>query len=162
MTLRTFQQHALAFGETPTQVVCQIDGNTVFSGSVTTLDEFMPALPDANYHVDNIAWDWEQDAEFTGSRSITITVTGSPLLLAQTFANYPLANSNAANTYGSFYAVQLGNATCTDPFTDVTINSQPKIRPDDPALEGQWWWRIPAGATFAATLNVQANIAIPT
>ena len=157
MTSRIFQQHALAFGETPTQVVCQIDGNTVFSGSVTTLDEFMPALPDAAYHVDNIAWSWEQDAEFTGTRSITITVTGSPLLLGQTWANNPLANvANAANTYGAFYSFQVGNANCYDPLTDVTINGQPKIRYDDPALEGQWYWRIPANGTLAATLNVNA------
>jgi len=155
MTQRTFQQHALGFGETPTQVVCQIDGNTVFSGAVTTLDQFMPPLPQPDYEVDNVAWTWEADAEFTGTRSLTITVTGSPLLLAQTFANYPL--SNAANTYGAFYATQVGNIWIADPLTDVTINSQPKIRGDDPELIGQWWWRIPAGGTFAATLNVNAD-----
>ena len=155
MTLRTFQQHALAFGETPTQVVCQIDGNTVFSGSVTTLDEFMPALPDPTYRMENVAWTWESDAEFAGTQAITITVTGSPLLLWQTVANYPLAN--LANVYGAFYSFPLGNANCFDPLSDVTINGQPQIRYNDPSLEGQWAWRIPAGGTLAATLNVQVS-----
>jgi len=156
MTQRTFQQHALGFGETPTQVVCQIDGNTVFSGTVTTLDQPMPPLPQPGYDVDNIAWTWEQDALFAGTQSLTITVTGSQLLLAETYANYPLSNvANMANTFGSFYSMQIGNVTITDPLTGVTINAEPMTRPDDPDLTGQWWWHVPAGGTLTATLNVQ-------
>jgi len=151
MTLRTFRQYAQGFGAIPAQVVFQIDGNTVFSGSVVTLDQPMPALPNSEYSIDNIAWTWQDDAEFSGTRSITVSVSDSPLILATTLANDPYSN---VESYGAFYIAEIDNVSYADPFTDETIDGVVVPGPYNPALTGQWWWRIPAGSTFSATMHV--------
>lgn len=148
MTDRTFRQHATAFGATPTQVVCQISGNTVYSGSVTTLDEPLPSLPNFACSIDTVAWSWQANAEFSGSQEISITVTGSPLLLADTLANNPFGD--AAN-FIPFYSTEQSG---TDPLTNQAIDGVALTGPNDPSLPGQWWWVIPAGSTFTATMHV--------
>lgn len=153
MTSRTFQQHALAFGSTPCQVVCQIAGNTVYSGTVTTLDEPKPSLPDQTYTIDNVAWSWQGNADFAGTQSMAITVTGSDLLMAATLANNPYGN---ANLHSTFYSIDVDGVTYTDPLTEEAIDGVPQSGPYNPSLQGQWWWWIPAGSTFTATLHVDA------
>lgn len=153
MTLRTFRQYAQGFGAVPAQVVFQIDGNTVFSGAVTTLDQPMPSLPSIDYTIDNVAWTWQDDAEFAGTKSITVSVSDSPLILAMTLADNPYSN---VESYGAFYSVDIGNVSYADPFTDETINGVSQSGPYNPELPGQWWWRIPAGSTFTATMHVMA------
>lgn len=155
MTDRTFNQYALGFGNSPAQVVFQINGNTVFTGSVTTLDEPMPALPNAEYVIDNVAWSWTNAVDFEGTQQISVTVSGSDLLLAQTLANNPAAN---ADVFGSFYNIEIDEVTYFDPFTEEAINGVEQSGPYDPNTPGQWWWRIPAGSTFSATMNVSAPI----
>ena len=151
MTDRTFRQHAIAFGSTPTQVVCQIGGNTVYSGSVTTLNESLPELPNATYSIDTVAWSWQANAEFSGSQEVSITVTGSPLLLADTLANNPLGN--VAN-FTPFYSTEQSGVTFNDPYTNEAIDGVAQSRSFDPAMTGQWWWVIPGGSTFTATMHV--------
>jgi len=155
MTDRTFKQYALGFGSVPAQVVFQIDGNTVFSGTITTLDEPMPALPNSEYSIDNTAWSWTNAADFEGTQQITISVSGSDLLLAQTLANNPVAN---ADIFQSFYNVEVDGVIYYDPFTEETINGVAQSGPYDPAISGQWWWSIPSGSTFTATMNVTAPL----
>jgi hypothetical protein len=155
MILRTFQQLAQAYGAVPAQVVVQIDGNTVFSGSIATVDQPMPTLPNQETIIDNVAWTWQDDVAFAGSKSITVSVSNSPLILATTLADNPY---NDVTQFEAFYSVDVGNVSYADPFTDETINGVPQSGPYNPDLPGQWWWHIPAGSTFAATMHVQAAL----
>jgi hypothetical protein len=156
MTDRTFQQWAQGYGSTPCQVICQIDGNTVFSGTVTTLDQPFPSLPDPEYIGPPAAWSWQDSADFTGTKQLTISVTGSDLLLAQTFANNPYGNVANLDQFKSFYQQEIDGVVYYDPFTDETIDGVVQPGPFVPETTGQWWWRIPAGSTFAATLHIVA------
>lgn len=158
MTDRTFQQRAQAYGSSPCQVVCQIDGNTVFSGSVTTLDQPFPSLPDPDFTTVP-AWSWQDSPDFTGTRQFTVSVTGSTLLLAQTFANDPYGNVANLDQFGSFYSKEVDGVVYNDPFTNETIDGVLQSGPYVPDKTGQWWWQIPAGSTFAATLNIKATTA---
>lgn len=153
MTDRIFQQHAMAFGSTPCQVVCQIDGKTIYSGTVTTVDEPRPPLPNRTYTIDNVVWSWQNPADFAGTQSLVITVTGSDLVLANTQANDPY---NDSAEFGAFYTTEVDGVRYVDPLTDEALNSVPQSGPYDPDLRGQWWWLIPAGSTFSATINVDA------
>jgi hypothetical protein len=153
MTDRIFRQYALGFGSAPCQVTCQINGNTVFSGTVTTVDEPMTSLPNAEYVIDNVAWSWTNPVEFEGTQDITITVAGSQLVLAQTLANDPAAN---ADVFGAFYNIEIDGVVYSDPFTEQTIDGIAQSGPYNPVTAGQWWWKIPAGATFTATMHVTA------
>lgn len=156
MTDRTFQQWAQGYGSTPCQVTCQIDGNTVFSGTVTTLDEPLPSLPDPEFIGPPVAWSWQDASDFTGTRQFTVSVTGSTLLLAQTFANDPYGNVANLDQFGSFYSHEIDGVVYNDPFTNETIDGVPQSGPFVPENSGQWWWQIPAGSTFSAILNITA------
>ena len=155
MTIRNFRQYAIGLGSTPAQVVFQIDGNTVFSGSVTTLDQPMPSMPDPAFTVDNLAWTWQDDVEFAGTKSISISVSNSSLLLAGTSADNPYAN---VETYGAYYTVEIDGVSYADPLTNEAIDGVSQTGPYDPDLPGEWWWYIPAGSTFTATMHVNAPL----
>lgn len=158
MTDRTFRQHALGFGTVPAQVTFQINGNTLFAGSVTTVDEPYPELPNLEYQLDNVAWSWTNPADFEGTQQITISVNGSDLLLADTSANNPAGN---LTIFGSFYSINIDEVTYKDPFSNEAIDGITQSGPYDPAIPGQWWWFIPAGSTFSATLHVNAPPPLP-
>lgn len=151
MTIRTFRQHAQGFGTVPAQVVYQIDGTTIFSGSVATVDQPVPTMPNLQSPIDNVAWSWQNDVGFSGTKSISVSVSNSPILLADTQANNPYVD---VNTYAPFYNVEIDGVTYSDPFTDAAINGVPQTMPYLKDLAGQWWWLVPAGSTFTATLNV--------
>jgi hypothetical protein len=158
MTLRTFRQYALGFGSNTAQVVCQIDGNTIFSGPVTTLYQPRPSLPDPGQAIDNIAWSWQGDADFTGSQNMSLTVTGSELVLGTTSANNPYAD---AAVFDWVFQKEVDGTFYYEPFSNVSIDGVPVSKPNQADLTGQWWWAIPAGSTFSATLNIMAAVVPP-
>ena len=152
MTSRTFQQHAQGYGPNPAQVTVQIDGNTVFAGTVSTLDQPMPMMPNSDLVLDHEAWSWQDDSTFSGTKSISIGVTGSSLLLGTTLAN----SVGNAELYTAFYSVDIDGVSYPDPFSDVTIDGIPQSGQYNPDLPGQWWWTIPAGSNFNAIMHVTA------
>lgn len=158
MTDRTFQQYAQGYGSTPAQVTFQIDGNTVFSGSITTVDQPWPSLPDPDFIAPAMAWTWQDQADFEGTKQISIAVTGSPVLLGQTFANNPLGNVAFIDQFNSFYSQEIDGVTYFDPFTDEAIDGVALSGPFQASTPGQWWWTIPAGSTFTATMHVNAAL----
>jgi hypothetical protein len=151
MTDRIFKQYAQGYGSTPCQVLCQIDGDTVFDGPVATVDAPRPSLPDVEVDIDNVAWTWSQNASFDGTRSLSIAVSGSSLVLARTLANNPITGGD--EEFGSFYLIEINGVSNFDPLTDVAINGVAVSKPHTD-LVGQWWWLIPAESTFTATLHV--------
>jgi hypothetical protein len=94
---------------------------------------------------------------FAGTQSYSVAVTGSPLLLSWTAADYCVANN--VSQFDTFYAYEIGGVTVVDPFTNVAIDGVARTRgPNNSTLAGQWHWLIPAGSTFTATLNVNAGV----
>ena len=153
MTDRTFQQYAQAYGSSECQVTCQINGNTVFSGAVTTLDQPWPSLPDPDFPEPALGWTWQDSADFQGTKEISIAVSGSNLLLGQTFANDPYSN---VAEFGPFYEVEIGNVIYFDTFTNEAIDGTAQSGPYQEQTPGQWWWNIPAGSVFTATMHINA------
>jgi hypothetical protein len=86
---------------------------------------------------------WQNQLEFEGTQTMTITVQGSPLLLTDTLANY-LGNITA----NGGFAPLPGN----DPLSNVTIDGVPMSRSSEPP--GQWYWFIPVDSTFQATVTI--------
>jgi hypothetical protein len=117
------------------------------------MDEPFPTLPNTEFVIDNTAWSWTNAAEFTGTQEITISVSGSDLLLANTLANNPAGN---LEIFGAFYTTEVEGIVSTDPFTNEAIDGVPQSGPYDATIPGQWWWTIPAGSTFTATMHVNA------
>lgn len=157
MTDRIFQQYAQGFGSSPCQVICQIDGNTVFDGAVTTtnqpISDLVSNLPNLDYTLNNVAWTWTGNVEFSGTQSLSISVTGSPLLLGPTLANNPYDVANIA-VFHNFYVANIAGTGYADPLSNVAIGGVLQTPPNNPSENGQRWWTIPAGSTFTASMNV--------
>ena len=148
---RIFKQLGHAYGDSPVSIVAQIDGNTVFSGTVPTTDSAVPEVePDVQLGLDCFSWT-EPTANFTGTRSLSIAVSGGVFQIGQTLAQANVAN---ADQYGFVYSANVGGVIFSDPLTDVMIGGAAQTQPDDPTLPGQWGWTIPAGSTLTATLNI--------
>ncbi len=156
MTTRTFKQYGQAYGGTQASIVATIDGVQIYSGNVTTIDEPMPIFPQTGTDFGEEMFSWTNTVDFAGTQTMTISVTGSTLLLTDSLANYINGVGNAEE-FGSFNYTTVDGTTYAVPLTDVTIDGveQPEIL--DPALSGQQYYMIPPGSSFSCTLNVQAG-----
>jgi hypothetical protein len=155
MTTRTFKQQGQAFGGTPVSITASIGGVQVFSGQIATLDQPVPALPDPAYETWADLFTWTNTVDFAGTSAMSITVTGGTLLLTDTLANYCRGQTDI---YASFYSDTSQGFTCFDPLSGITINGVAQTAGHSAQLSGQWYWTIPAGATFDATVNIQSGI----
>jgi hypothetical protein len=159
MTSRTFQQHGQAYGTQQTTINVVLDGVSIYSGPVNTVNAPLPSLPDPSYQVDNVLYSFERDTTFSGTAELSIEVNGSPLLLCQTLANYPVDQPGQADIFTKFYSYKEGEDMISDPFSNERIDSVAMSRSHDPL--GQWWWTIMPGSTFAATINIQPSAPPP-
>jgi hypothetical protein len=158
MTTRTFQQHAKGFGAATANINVRLDGQEIFSGPVLTENAPLPVLPDSVFVINNVAFTWEKSPGFSGQVALEISVSGSPLLLADTMANYFINEPEFENQYKYFYQSQIGDILTTEPFSDVQIDGISTNRPENSDFTGQWWWKIMPGSTFACTVNIARSI----
>ena len=146
---RIFQQLGQAYGSSDVIVTVQVDGNTVYSGTASTVNQPVPS-PTPSDDITTAAFTWTDPNEAVGTRQISITATNGTLRLGKTLAQIDSANPDSFN----FCYVPEVEGGLADPLTNVTIDGVAKSRLDQPDLNGQWWWDITAGSTLAATLNV--------
>ena len=168
MTTRTFKQQGQAYGSSPASIVATINGTVVYSGTVNTIDEPIPTFPNLDINPNAELFTWEQDVTSSDSSTLELTVTGAPLLLTQSLANYTgKANvdnpgttiSSGPTEFLSFYNTSIGNVVYSDPFSNVEIDGVPQER--DNSMTGQWYWLIPVGSTFTAVINTLAGVDVP-
>lgn len=172
MVTRTFIQQGQGYGSTPVNVTVKLDGNTVYSGVIPTVDQAPPqgGTGEGSGPVTNL-FSWTNDTSFSGTQDFRVEVApGGILLMTQTVANYTETVDNIAgnvvvipgnvNGFLGFWTEQIGDASIGDPFTNETIDNVPQEEHPDPGqLSGQWWWYVSGGSVFAATLNVpQGNV----
>lgn len=176
MTTRTFKQYGQAYGGTTGSIVVTLDGVEIYSGTVPTTAGPVPALPDPAVTIGSVLFSWTNpDVAFNGSQSLSIAVSGSPLLITDTYADYamipnpdynpdwqpgdPLNTKDAfinggTSAFGPVYYETISDVVYSDPFSNEAIDGVALSGPPDPSAAGQWWWVIPAGSTFTCTLNV--------
>lgn len=147
MTMRNFRQHAQGYGDSDCRVIVSLDDNIIYQGSVSTVTEPRPTMPNWQFDIRNYAWSWQESMDFQGTRQLSISVSGAPLMLGQTLAE------DANLDFVSFYSVTIDGISYPDPFSDVVIDGVPQIR-GSLDLIGQYWWWIPAGSTLTATMHV--------
>jgi hypothetical protein len=155
MPTRTLRQLGRGHGSSPVSIVARIDNNVVYSGTVPTVNEPFPALPNDELSITDTLFSWENTVEFTGQQDLEISVTGGDLLLADTEANY--VNVDDVAQWGGVYYVldDQGNVTFSDPLEQEKIDGvlQPDLHTQQ-NLPGQWWWKINAGSVFTAKVNI--------
>lgn len=154
MTDRTFQQHALGFGTQEAVVQIEIDDTIIYNGTVETVDQPLPSLPDYDYHVENIAWSWQGDANFQGDLNYVITVNSGTVLMANTTANNPLQD---ANIYGRLDTEVIDEEAYFYPYvSSALINGLPIQLNPYPWRQGQYWFTLMQGDVLTLTLKTIA------
>ena len=167
MINRTLQFCGYAYGNTPVQVIAQINGQTVFSGEVATIDAPMPtpgadvvAAPPLFSAVDCDLF----PPRFFGSYPMTISVTtGSGIMIQNINSNYMTVSTDPETQGNATGFVNIGNYV-GDPRTNVKIDGVLQEKSDPPAgadNSGVWTWTVPQGSTISYDLNVSVgNVAV--
>lgn len=164
MTTRTFIQQGQGYGSTPVSIVATVNGSQVFSEVISTLNQPLPDLPFGPFTGVNL-FSWTNEVSFQGTWSYVITVTGGTLIMGDTVANYVSEPSfggspKTAEGFGYFWLTPYNeNLLMFDPLSNVSINGIAKTvdRSNGPET-GQFYWILPAGSSFSATINVRPGI----
>ena len=157
MTTRTFKQFGQAYGTDTCEITVVVDGSTVYSGPVHTVDEPLPMVPNPDFEVDNVLYTFTKDTSFAGVSKLSISVSNSALLLCNMLANYPTDVPAQANVWNSCNDTEIGGLIYSDCLSNEIIDGVPQVHYLDPVLTGQWWWTIPADSTFTADINIQSS-----
>ena len=148
--MRTFIQKGQGYGSTPVNITAKVDGITVYTGTVPTVDTPLPPLPQTDSNFGSNLFTWTAEYTFQGTQNMEITVSGGTLLITDTLAN----NEYTPSTFTSPYSEVIDGITYYDPFTGETLNGVALEGPPDNTLPGQWYWPVPAGGVFSATVNI--------
>jgi hypothetical protein len=94
MANRTVQILGLGYGANPAEITVTANGNTVFSGTINTVNQPVPVLPDASLKNSTVVLcSFEIDQAFTGQIPMTCTVNSGIVVFAQILANYSYVNN---------------------------------------------------------------------
>lgn len=159
MTIRTFKQRGQAYGSSPVTIVATIDDVEVFNGVIPTTDspyQLTGFDPDADWAtLGDELFSWTDDANFTGTKTLEISVSGGYLVLMNTIANYPfLTADNAENQWSFVYTNTVDGVLHTNPWSNMTINGQ--LQNPNTGVPGQTYWLLPPGSVMSCTVNITA------
>jgi hypothetical protein len=88
MTTRTIQLLGLAYGSDPATITVTAGGETVFTGSVPTIDEPVPPLANPSLLTDQVVFcSFERDANLA-STTMTYSVSNGTVIFGLASANY--------------------------------------------------------------------------
>lgn len=124
MANRTLQFYGYAYGNVPVQLTAQINGETVFSGPVSTQDQPLPMVaPEGTsapvlFTVENSAL---FPTEFSGSLPMTLSVaTGEGVVLSEVKCNY-MANLEFTPVFWSENSTLVGNVLTIGTVTSGSV-----------------------------------------
>jgi hypothetical protein len=88
MPIRTVQILGQGYGSTPAQITVTASGNTVFSGTVDTVNQPSPSLPNLEINLNNVLCTFEIDTAFVGEIPMTCAVSAGTVIFTNINANY--------------------------------------------------------------------------
>jgi hypothetical protein len=131
MATRTIQFLGQGFGPGADEITITVDGVTVFSGPIPTVNQALPTLPSHEVDLAQVLFTIDVDTSFSGYIPMTCAVTSGTVVFAQVMANYvsilnPAMTSeqvsvmtNPASTREEKLAIMI--AVANPPFTPVEI-----------------------------------------
>ena len=89
MTNRTVKLLGYGFGATPAEITVTLDGTTVYSGAVDTVDQPVPELPNLDLMPDQIELcSFELPNSFSGQKAMTCEVNSGTVIFSEIYATY--------------------------------------------------------------------------
>jgi hypothetical protein len=164
MTTRTVKIFGLAYGSTPAEIAVTLDGVSVYAGTVTTADTFVPPLPNSELANTTVEFcNFEIGMDVNGTIPMTCTVLSGTVIFAQITANYcAIANTNPV--VGTGPDVFRNTNGTKDARSNVLIDGVEQPIDHTEELNGTWWFTVPTGSTLTYDLDViagTANVAPP-
>lgn len=162
MVTRTFIQQGQGYGSAPADITVKIDGNVIFSGTVPTVNQPLPVLPDPNIELTSNLYSWTNEVLYKGQQDFELTVNSGTVILTTAIANYTITLDPVTGNlvpgnesiYAQFFREEVDGIMITDCFTEEKINGiSQEEHPIPGTFNGQWWWTITEGSTFTALLN---------
>jgi hypothetical protein len=160
MTTRTFIQRGQAYGSTPVSIIAKINDVEVFNGPVPTLNTAykITGFESTEWLANGIElFSWQDDVEFSGTKTMEITISSGSLVVMDTVADYCLADNKTS--HGPVFVNVVDGITYTRTTTNITINGV--LQDQNNGSLGQTYWLIPSGGTYTCTVNVTSGI-LPT
>jgi len=131
MANRTIQILGQGYGTDPAQITVTLNGNTVFSGTIATVDQPLPALPMLlPATLDEVLCTFEIDLAFAGQIPMTCTVNSGTTIFAGILANY-VAIPNPAYTPAQIATVNNPDTTQADRVAIFTQVANPPLSQTD-------------------------------
>lgn len=87
MANRTIQLLGQGYGASPAEIVVTVNGSTVFSGTVNTVNEPLPPQP-SNIMLDDVLCAFEVDGAITGEIPMTCVVSAGTVIFTKIIANH--------------------------------------------------------------------------
>ena len=89
MAIRTIQILGMGFGSSPASVTASVNGTQVFTGTVTTVNQPVPSMPNFALVPDQVTlFTFEVDTTFTGTVPMTCNVYNGSVIFGEVFGNY--------------------------------------------------------------------------
>ena len=137
MTNRTVQIKGYGFGSTSAEITVTLEGTTVYTGAVTTIDGTPPPLPNLDLKNETVTLcTFEIPVDFAGEKAMTCAVTSGTVIFAQVDTNYMIIenpvfsqadyNQLTSPTTTRAEQVQILSTYAVPPFTAeeiTTLNS---------------------------------------
>ena len=165
-TNRTINFYGYAYGDVPVQLNAHINGELVFSGAVSTLNEAMPDTNGFDMSTAPILFSVTESAlfpiDFAGTYPLTLSVaTGDGILQCNTFSNYMeqitkiddkwVTTPGTVDVFSDCFTEQTDS---DDSRTKVTIDGMPMPEDRTDTGVGQWTIEIMAGSTMSCDFSV--------
>lgn len=164
MTTRTIQITGSGFGSSPATVIATLNGNTVFNGTVPTINLPVPQPVSGAGDLWIPLFTFEIPMDFVGNVPMTCETTNSTtVVFASIFANYSnvwISGNAASNTAGHYETcgpnavVDVLTLGQQDPRNTTTLNGQTYIPDRSPTQQGTWWWTIPQNTVLGYNLEI--------
>jgi hypothetical protein len=130
MAIRTVQILGQGYGANPAEITVTASGNTVFSGTVSTVDQLLPALPNLEIDLNSVLCTFEIDTAFVGEIPMTCAVSTGTVIFAQIYANY-VTISNPVYTPAQIATLDNPDTTQADRVAIYTQVAVPALSPAD-------------------------------
>jgi hypothetical protein len=154
MTNRIVKVLGWGTGSSPAKITAVLDGETVFSGSVSLVEMIKD---NEDEQTAPILFTFEIPMNFAGTKHMVISVEDAAVRFGQIVANYTEVQMGAIS-YSSgpdeYLDVAEYNADYVrDPRTNVTINGE-KQQADRLLGKGTWHWVVTSGSKFEHDLTI--------
>lgn len=175
MTTRTFRLKAVGYADSDVTIQAKIDGTTVYSGPIFTIDQY-PLLPDRNIHLGEPIFIWTGDVNFAGSFDLELTMSNPAdfqgwMYICDIDANYigidnPDSPGNlisgGANVFGQCFwqthSDEQGEWICGQSLEDITVDGIATEQHGTREWPGQPYINLSPSQTATAVIRVNAGI----